>query len=284
MGNISWDSWAAQAAAQIRFKPDRPAVEEELLAHMEDRADALMRDGMLAREAEKAALAAMGDADEVGRALAAVHKSWVGYLWLWSRRVLILCVVVMVWMALGFSERVLFSDSDAWWEQFSYFSPLGKYEEYYQRTELSPDCADKSDGYTFTVPAEMVIARERYEWSEEYEGERYTEMVEAGTTLYLILRATSLLPGTESCTAFRSFYAVDDLGNFYPSCNEADHLDTAQYERALIGNYGQSSLWASDYEAWITSIDPDARWIELRYDREGRDVRLRIDLTGGETV
>ena len=39
MDNISWKSWAFQACAHIRFKPDRAAVEEELLAHLEDKAD-----------------------------------------------------------------------------------------------------------------------------------------------------------------------------------------------------------------------------------------------------
>ena len=44
MDNISWKSWAFQACAHIRFKPDRAAVEEELLAHLEDKAEAILRD------------------------------------------------------------------------------------------------------------------------------------------------------------------------------------------------------------------------------------------------
>ena len=91
--NVNWESWAHRAARHIRFKPDRAPAEEELLAHMEDRAEALIGGGMPVRDAEQAALAAMGDADEVGAALAAVHKPWLGYLWLWSRRVLIVCVL-----------------------------------------------------------------------------------------------------------------------------------------------------------------------------------------------
>lgn len=69
MDNISWKSWAFQACAHIRFKPDRAAVEEELLAHLEDKAEAILREKELTvYEAERQALASMGDADEVGRA------------------------------------------------------------------------------------------------------------------------------------------------------------------------------------------------------------------------
>lgn len=85
MDNISWKSWAFQACAHIRFKPDRAAVEEELLAHLEDKAEAILREKELTvYEAERQALASMGDADEVGRQLAAVYRPWLGYLWLWS--------------------------------------------------------------------------------------------------------------------------------------------------------------------------------------------------------
>ena len=117
MDNISWKSWAFQACAHIRFKPDRAAVEEELLAHLEDKAEAILREKELTvYEAERQALASMGDADEVGRQLAAVYRPWLGYLWLWSRRVLIVCVVAAVWLSLGFSQRVGFGESDLrWW-------------------------------------------------------------------------------------------------------------------------------------------------------------------------
>ena len=155
MDNISWKSWAFQACAHIRFKPDRAAVEEELLAHLEDKAEAILREKELTvYEAERQALVSMGDADEVGRQLAAVYRPWLGYLWLWSRRVLIVCVVAVIWAAWGFSERTGFGESDLrWWLDFPGYDG---YREHYTITELSPDCRDGSDGYTFTVPAAAV--------------------------------------------------------------------------------------------------------------------------------
>lgn len=282
MDNVSWKSWAFRACAHIRFKPDRAAVEEELLAHLEDKAEAILREkDLTVYEAEQQALASMGDPDEVGRQLAAVHKPWLGYLWLWSRRVLIVCVVAAVWLSLGFSQRVGFGESDLrWWLDFPGYDG---YREHYTITELSPECRDESDGYTFTVPAAAVWANEAFVAREEYEGEVYEYAVEENTALYLTVRATSLLPSTEGCAAFRDFYVVDDQGNHYWSMNDPDVIYTWQDERSLCGNYGPSGLWTSEYEASINTIDPAASWIELRYDRDGRDVRLRIDLTGGES-
>lgn len=283
MGNVSWDYWVEKAGSYVKFKPDRAAVKKELLAHLEDKAETLFHGDVLLYDAQKQALEAMGDADEVGRQLAAVHKAWLGYLWIWSRRVLIICVIAAVWLAFGFSERVYISDSAEWWQAHS--SHNGEYEQYWSFLELFPDCADESDGYTFTVPSAVVRYNETYQVRTEYEGEIYEDTVEENTSLYLVLRATRLLPMTESCTAFRSFYAVDDLGNTYMSASYYWSSWSSRNngkEKALVGNYGLSSLWSSDYQAWISSIDPDAQWIELRYDRDGRDVRLRIDLTGGE--
>ena len=285
MDNISWKSWAFRVCSHIRFKPDRGAVEEELLAHLEDKAETILREeNVTVSEAEKQALAAMGDADEVGRQLAAVHKPWLGYLWLWSRRVLIVCVVAAVWLSLGFSQRVGFWESDLrWWQEYPGYNAN---REHYTITELSPECRDESDGYTFTVPAAAVIHNETFLRQEEVEGEVYEYTVEDNTALYLTVRATSWLPRTEECDAFRDFYAVDDLGNHYWSywCrDDPDVTYTQSFRRSLTGNAYATGLWTSEYEASINTIDPAASWIELRYDRDGRDVRLRIDLTGGES-
>lgn len=280
MDNLTWGTWVYRVCSHIKFKPDRAAVEEELRAHLEDKAEALCRGEVTMPEAKRQALAAMGDPDEVGRQLASVHKAWLGYLWVWSRRALILCVVAAAWLALGFSDRVNFTDSPVrYWQGFPYYQEDKR--AHYQFTELTPDCTDKSDGLTFTVPAAEVIRNEAFSVREEYEGETYEYTVEDGTSLYLTVRATWLWPGTAGCTAFFSFYAVDDLGNTYVSAEDNWSGGGRTDERVLNGNGGIRSLWSSEYYAWISFLDPEAQWIELRYDRDGRDVRLRIDLTGG---
>lgn len=280
--NRDWLTWTARACRPIRFKHDRRAAERELLAHLEDEALALMESGLTREQAQKKALAAMGDAEEVGRQLAAVHRPWLGYLWIWSRRVLILCMVVAIFLAFGFRDRVSIYFGGyypRWWQDSPTYNSIGgDYEEYYTYTDLTPDCRDESDGYTFTVPAAMIAYNEPYVMSNDRGGYQ----MEENTTLYLTVRASTWLLTMTGCTAFPDFYAVDDRGNHYGSCADlSDVIYAWQYDRWLLGNDFATGLRTSVYEAWVENLDPEADWIELRYDRDGRDVRLRIDLTGG---
>ena len=281
MYSSDWVIWTTRACCRIRFGPDRRAAQKELLAHLEDKARTLVEEsGLTERQAREKALAAMGDADEVGRLLAAVQRPWLGRLWLASRVALILCVVAAVCLVPGFLARVGFGDADLrWWQDYPGYDVE---REHYTITELSPECRDTSDGYTFTVPAAAVWSNEAFVAREEYQDEVYEYAVEENTALYLTVRATSLLPSTEGCAALRDFYAVDDLGNHYWSWTDPDVIYTWQYQRSLVGNTYTTGLWTSEYQARISEIDRSASWIELRYDRDGRDVRLRIDLTGGE--
>lgn len=81
------DKWLNTAVSGIKFGPDRRAVREELAAHMEDREADLRRifPDIPEEEARDRALSAMGDAEEVKKELAQVHKPWLGWLWTASR-------------------------------------------------------------------------------------------------------------------------------------------------------------------------------------------------------
>lgn len=85
--------WCDTVTRQVRFRPDRGAIQRELAAHYQDHVRDLERVGYDWKLAEQRALAAMGDPEEIGRALDRVHKPWLGWLWLASRTVLILTVM-----------------------------------------------------------------------------------------------------------------------------------------------------------------------------------------------
>ena len=85
--------WCDTVTRQVRFRPDRGAIQRELTAHYQDHVRDLERVGYDWKLAEQRALAAMGDPEEIGRALDRVHKPWLGWLWLASRTVLILTVM-----------------------------------------------------------------------------------------------------------------------------------------------------------------------------------------------
>lgn len=85
--------WCDTVTRQVRFRPDRGAIQRELTAHYQDHVRDLERVGYDWKLAEQRALVAMGDPEEIGRALNRVHKPWLGWLWIASRAVLALTVV-----------------------------------------------------------------------------------------------------------------------------------------------------------------------------------------------
>ena len=85
--------WCDTVTRQVRFRPDRGAIQRELAAHYQDHVRDLERVGYDWKLAEQRALAAMGDPEEIGRALDRVHKPWLGWLWIASRAVLALTVM-----------------------------------------------------------------------------------------------------------------------------------------------------------------------------------------------
>ena len=61
---------------QLRCRWEAPSVRQELSDHIQDHMDALLSGGMDREEAEEAAVAAMGDPEELGKALDALHSPW----------------------------------------------------------------------------------------------------------------------------------------------------------------------------------------------------------------
>ena len=93
---VSEYEWLNAATRGIRFKPDRMAVRAELKAHLEDKYADLRRlyPDMDDWDITKRAAAQMGDPEEVGRALARLHRPWLGYLWRASQVAVALAVAL----------------------------------------------------------------------------------------------------------------------------------------------------------------------------------------------
>jgi len=97
-----WEEWLTAATRGIRFPPDREEVRAELAAHLEDRAEDLRRvfPDLADEEARERVLREMGDAAEIGTALAKIHTPWLGWLWAASNILLGLALAVLAFAAL----------------------------------------------------------------------------------------------------------------------------------------------------------------------------------------
>lgn len=87
--------WVDAVCEQVRFWPDRKGIAKELRIHYEDHCQALERLNYERPLAEERSLRAMGNAQEVGRALDRVHKPWLGWLWEVSR-VLVVALALLL--------------------------------------------------------------------------------------------------------------------------------------------------------------------------------------------
>ena len=95
--------WLDTATRRIRFGPDRRAVRAELEAHLEDKALDLQRlfPSLSPAQAWAQAAADMGDAEEIGRDLARIHRPGLGYAWRISQLALLLTLAALAVRLLG---------------------------------------------------------------------------------------------------------------------------------------------------------------------------------------
>ena len=251
MTNEKFDAWCREATKDIRYKPDRKAVHKELMDHLEEHREHLMAEGLSPVQATVSAIDSMGSAQEIAPQLAAIHRPWLGYLFSAVRFAAIVLLIFSVFTYGFIGVSVLFDLIST--RNFNSipanYGPL----EYYDRHNVS----DSSDGYLFRV-TEVGI-------------------VEDGNILAFDLEVL-YWPWMEHANIAYRLWAIDSNGNYYPSRMEAEYQDVPK----VTTSGGQYSNCFGITSMKILEFDKTAQWVELHYDRDGRDIVLRIDLTGGE--
>lgn len=252
MTNEKFDAWCREATKGIRYGPDRKAVYRELMDHLEERQDSLLAEGRSPTQATASALESMGSAQEIAPQLAAVHTPWLGYLLNTLRFVTVpLCAFTL--FLLIFTAGSLLS---TWIGSKNFNSIPANYGplEYYAH----PNVSDSSDGYYFLV-SEVGLPKDRDFLAFELD------------VVYW--------PWMEHANIAYRLWAIDNNGNYYPSRAESNYEDIPK----VTTGGGQYSTCIGITSMKILGFDKTAQWVELHYDRDGRDIVLRIDLTGGET-
>ena len=265
-----WDAWLDEACARVRFKPDRPSIRAELTAHLEDGTAERESAGYPRQEAETMALAAMGDAAQVGDALDRAHSPLLGRLWLFSG---IAAAAALLFTALFF----LFGDGyaqlriqlDAYGSQADALAWMEEQEEYllglnpnltFDRVRAS-EPAEAANGYRFTVEEALL-------WGAG--GER---------TLYILLRADRPRPWSPAPdeALANELWAVSSSGGEHPA--EPDLVDGTRRSLSC-----RPVVWDLASNWYCIALRPysEDEWVELYYPFGENDWAIRLTLPGGD--
>ena len=282
------EGWLDLATAGIRFKPDREAVRAELKAHIEDQAEAIRRrhPDLSEEEAERQAADQMGDPEEVGRALARLHRPWLGYLWRVSQVAVALAVALTLCLGgPGLVEQIrlrgeiqerepTLSDYYLWGEDvFSLGGPFAPEPEEGRpeitRTPLLTVCPEETvelEDFRLRVTQASLWS---FRWEDGREEWWLFWELEAAEVPWLPL-------APEVAQRVRG---EDSRGNTYASTLEG-HGEGVPY---ILTNGDSGGLLSQRFRMSVSGMEPGTEWFRLEYDRDGVEWSLTIPLTeGGE--
>lgn len=269
-------NWCTQVTDQVRFWPDRKAIVQELTAHYEDHVRDLERLDYPLKLAEQRALDAMGDPEEIGKALDRVHKPWLGWLWVASRVAVRICLALLLVYSIGYWQNVA--------EDLRFPEKLGEMGEY------EPDGFhyDPTAAWTReTVTAGGSVDRCGYHISLPYAalwGGGSDDPYYAASILLTVEDNRFWDDGP--APALQQMSAVDDRGVQYTSSME--YFDyPVEERRARWGSYIQVGPQEKTpfYETyWVTIYFRDGfrpRWLELTCE-SGEGFTFRLEWEEGK--
>lgn len=257
--------WCNTAAGKIRYFPDREHVAKELRDHLEDRYECFLAAGCSEEVAVDKALDAMGSAEEIAPQLAAVHRPFWGFLYSISKWIFRISVAIMITLTAG--NIAISMINGEFRIHNTNWNPM--YDPSFvdaQRTHYSePDVRYYDSGYVFTLTQAAV-------WESPQRD---------SADLFFKIRIQAILPGAIRPDIIDHLWADDNLGRFYYPYSEGRYIN---HDRSVFGNCTQITPITWEYELRIYDFDAQGtQWIDIHYDREGRDMVLRIDLAGGDS-
>lgn len=253
MYKLKFERWCRAATSRIRFVPDRMPVMRELQAHMEDHYQDLLEGGIESRDAVEQTIAAMGPPEEIAPQLAALHRPFWGY----TERIARWVLIALLGISLScFGFYVL---------KNSFFDPPEYYPDNYARYSEDTDATFYLESGGIAISDGYIISLRKVVWEDSFRFQ---------------IKSFSLLPWAEHSDIGRWFEVADSLGNTYRCAYESGWPG----EPCVMGSFVRTGSHTSVNNMWLTNFcSQDAQWMEFRYDRCGRTIIFRIDLTGGGT-
>ncbi|MBR4702572.1 MAG: hypothetical protein IKO91_01890 [Oscillospiraceae bacterium] len=233
--------WLRDAVKYVRFPPDRRRVQEELYSHMIARNRDFLEEGYSEEEADRRSTEAMGDPEEVGRALAAVHRPFWGYFVLSLRIALVLALLIS-------AAAVIQKGS---YGGFYTIANYIVYRDLYRETAspVAQDAAAKCGDYRFRLRSAGLSQG----------GEHLPD------GLILDLRASTWDPTLGTPRFYYDTLTLED--------------STGGKHRAYV-LAGRDLIFFSDLLVAAEGFDPASEWAVLSYDVEGRSFRLPLRWKG----
>ncbi|MCF2665287.1 hypothetical protein JQM66_12095 [Oscillibacter valericigenes] len=245
--------WRDDVVEQIRFRPDRAAVAEELTAHYEDHVKDLERLGYEHELADQRALGDMGDPVEIGKAMDRVHQPWLGWLWLVSKALAVLSLIAV--LLYGGSNYITIVQDLEWPEKETDYEADGYLSDsdnpYFTRVAMTKGSSTEVCGYTFSIPYAAL-------WKDTLDNSYYN------ATIVLAVRDNRFWDDAPD-PALRTMNAVDSHGDRYLAVRTKWDLSYTEYKENWDGlvrmSLGQSAR-TPFYEEYIVSVDGIDQWPE----------------------
>ena len=268
-----FDAFCQQVCSFVRFSPDHASITTELTAHLEDHRDALLelRPGLTPEEAEEAAVQAMGDPEELGRALNESHSTLLGWFQIWFRRVVwTLAALILLFALPRARETVTNLTAPPSYDGVGMGYLLEHYDQYDVVADFTPGAVWQYEGYTFSIQRAVVTHSETSVYRDE------------ALHLSYLLKVTHSNPWQRGPEFREWLWAEDDLGNRYPSRGQQELYQLPTSAGDSSGNPSAIYPFASYYDLWVGGIDPEANSLTLRFDRYGETaIYLTLPLKGG---
>ena len=256
--------WCSDATLGIRISPDKELVAQEIYDHIYDRTALLILQGMDGDSAEQAVLAIMGNPLDVSSALGKLHRPFWTLALRWAKRVIaVLMFVFLFTYGLHYLETVFFRNTIVEFDKSAPPALSGTHQLLWQDKIRVTESAE---GY-------RIRAYQTSLWhTTSLDGDQRE-------LLNIQLKITNPIPWSLEPDFGSWIWAEDSLGNRYV----CGGFDTPAMEPAIQAVQYHTGTTTYILDLWIFQyVSQNAQWLDLHYDRDGREITLRIPLSGGE--
>lgn len=258
------------AVSKIKYMPDRRAVYDELRQHVDDRCESFLEQGIPKEEAVDKTVTVMGDPKELAQQLAAIHRPFWGFAYSilkWAS-ILVLGAAFLIGLW-NYLSPYLRSSYYSRYSSPSYSSGnpyTGEGDAFSGKTQaiyLEPEQSFSDSGYTVMLTDLTVWTAPDWDFAR----------------CHFLVEIISAIPWTDGPMFTNTLRVRDSNGTEY-LCY-LDQSDFDKGDQLLLEKYHTGPLqWLCDMHFHIHG-EP-VTWIELYYDRDGREHAIRVDLTGGD--